>query len=116
MARDVSQSLLAGTITPGPADLIFAGPPDAIVLSVQAEGPFTLRRRRLGYGLHAHDFMLREAGPPMNVWQRANFEQVERGPDARCIPDGTHQNGELQTEIRAEILRILRARKTPGFV
>lgn len=227
MARDVSQGLLAGAITPGPADLIFAGamldnlrnspltarydiltreglrsagPPDAIVLSVQAEAPFTLRHRRLGYGLHAHDFVLRDAGPAMNAWLRANFERVERGPDAiladylelidviqahapgtrilicnvmstngwedminydmveaplgrslsnvlakdvnltlhdlarqrdvaivdtdaiaadlgghRCIPDGTHQNGELQTETRAEILRILRARNTPGF-
>jgi hypothetical protein len=227
MARDVSQGLLAGPITPGPADLIFAGamldalrnspvtarydiltreglrvagPPDAVVLSVLAEAPLTLRHRRLGYGLHAHDFMLHQAGPAMNAWLRANFEQVERGPDdiladylelidviqarapgtrilicnvmstngwedminydmveaplgrslsnvrakdlnlalhdlasqrdiaivdtdaiaadmggQRCLPDGTHQNGELQTEIRAEILRILRARNTPGF-
>lgn len=227
IARDVSQGLLAGAVTPGPTDLIFAGamldnlrnspvtapyniltreglrvagPPDAIVLSLQGEAQFALQHRRLGYGLYAHDFVLREAGPATNAWLRANFEVVERGPDAiladylemidvirarapaarilicnvmstngwedmisydmfdaplgaslsnvrskdanlilydlarqrdiaivdadaiaaelgghRCIPDGIHQNGELQAEIRAEILRILRARRMPGF-
>ncbi len=33
----------------------------------------------------------------------------------RCLPDGVHQNGEMQAEIRAEILRVLRARGVPGF-
>ncbi|MBV1917747.1 MAG: hypothetical protein KUG65_06760 [Sphingomonadaceae bacterium] len=32
-----------------------------------------------------------------------------------CIPDGIHQNGEMQTELRREILSILAARKVPGF-
>lgn len=33
----------------------------------------------------------------------------------RSIPDGIHQNGPMQAELRAEILRILRARRVPGF-
>jgi hypothetical protein len=31
------------------------------------------------------------------------------------LPDGIHSSGEMQSEIRSEILRILRARKVPGF-
>jgi hypothetical protein len=33
----------------------------------------------------------------------------------RNVPDGVHQNGAMQAETRAEILRILRARGVPGF-
>ena len=33
----------------------------------------------------------------------------------RSIPDGIHQNGPMQAELRAEILRILKARRVPGF-
>ncbi len=33
----------------------------------------------------------------------------------RSIPDGVHQNGAMQREVRAEVLRILRARGVPGF-
>jgi hypothetical protein len=33
----------------------------------------------------------------------------------RSMPDGVHQNGAMQAEMRAEILRILRARGVPGF-
>ena len=31
------------------------------------------------------------------------------------VPDGVHQSGTLQAEVRGEILRILRAREVPGF-
>ncbi|MDR3418131.1 MAG: SGNH/GDSL hydrolase family protein [Nevskia sp.] len=31
------------------------------------------------------------------------------------LPDGIHQSGAMQAEIRAEILRILRAQRIPGF-
>ena len=31
------------------------------------------------------------------------------------MPDGLHQNGTMQAEMRAEILHILRARRVPGF-
>ena len=33
----------------------------------------------------------------------------------RHLPDGVHQSGELQAEIRSEILAILRGRRAPGF-
>lgn len=33
----------------------------------------------------------------------------------RSLPDGVHQNGAMQAELRAEILRILRERGVPGF-
>lgn len=33
----------------------------------------------------------------------------------RHVPDGIHQSGPLQAELRAEILRILRRRRIPGF-
>jgi len=32
-----------------------------------------------------------------------------------CVPDAVHQNGEMQTAIRQEILAILAARQVPGF-
>jgi hypothetical protein len=31
------------------------------------------------------------------------------------LPDGVHQNGAMQSEMRAEILHILRTRRVPGF-
>jgi hypothetical protein len=31
------------------------------------------------------------------------------------LPDGVHQNGTMQSEMRAEILHILRTRRAPGF-
>lgn len=34
---------------------------------------------------------------------------------AIAIPDGTHQNGEMQAELRAEIRAILAGRNVPGF-
>jgi len=33
----------------------------------------------------------------------------------RSMPDGVHQNGAMQAELRAEIVRILRERRVPGF-
>jgi hypothetical protein len=33
----------------------------------------------------------------------------------RSVPDGIHQNGEMQAEVLAEILRVLHARRVPGF-
>lgn len=34
---------------------------------------------------------------------------------AKSIPDGTHQNGAMQAELRSEIVSILRSRGVPGF-
>jgi hypothetical protein len=177
-----------------------AGPPDAIVFSLNAEAENVLRHRRLGYALQFHGFRLADAGLAFVAWLRANFISVRRSPDEiradfralidlvradapatqflicnvmstsgaddiqnyapfdapldqtistvhakamnlmlhdlarerdiaiidadaiaaelggqRSLPDGVHQNGEMQAELRAEILRILRARGVPGF-
>ena len=182
------------------AGLSIAGPPDAIVLSLNAEPRMLMRHRTLGYTLHIHLFRLHSAGPVMVDWVRRTFEPVrvshedikrdlaamadrlrqtsprlrilvmnsvssngdedihsytafdkplgdtldgidtqERNlvlqdvardhdllivdTDAiaaelggqRSIPDGLHQNGIMQAEIRAEVLRILRAEGVPGF-
>jgi hypothetical protein len=227
IASDLARSLLGGAITPQPADWIFAGavlnslgrspanerytvlgrdglrqagPPDAIVLSLNAEPPATLRHRRLGYAFHYHDYRLWDAGDAFRAWVRAEFEPVPRDlgeiqadyrtlidlirqdaprtrilignmmstsgfddvqdyaafdapleatldavrcktlnlmlhdlarerdidtidADAiaaelggqRSMPDGIHQNGEMQAALRSEILRILGARGAPGF-
>ena len=227
MARDMAETLAGGPMALTPADWIFAGatlnalgrspaserytvlardglraagPPDAIVLSLNAEAPTILRHRRLGYALQFHDFRLADSGPAFIAWLRANFETVRRSIDdvradfgalvdllrarapatqilvcnimstsgeediqtyapfdapigrtlpsahaksmnlmlhdlarerdiaiidadaiaaelggQRSLPDGIHQNGEMQAELRAEILRILRARNVPGF-
>jgi hypothetical protein len=210
IARDLAETLAPGPMTPTPADWMFAGatlsalraagPPDAIVLSLNAEAANVLRHRRLGYALQFHDFRLADAGLAFVAWLRANFISVRRSPDEiradfralidlvradapatqflicnvmstsgaddiqnyapfdapldqtistvhakamnlmlhdlarerdiaiidadaiaaelggqRSLPDGVHQNGEMQAELRAEILRILRARGVPGF-
>jgi hypothetical protein len=227
IARDLAETLAAGSMTPTPADWMFAGatlnalnrspaserytiltrsglraagPPDAIVFSLNAEAENVLRHRRLGYALQFHGFRLADAGLAFVAWLRANFISVRRSPDEiradfralidlvradapatqflicnvmstsgaddiqnyapfdapldqtistvhakamnlmlhdlarerdiaiidadaiaaelggqRSLPDGVHQNGEMQAELRAEILRILRARGVPGF-
>ena len=227
IAQDLAGSLAGGAIVPDAADWIFAGailealgtspaterytvltreglhsvaPPDAIVLSLNAEGPPILRHRRLGYSLSCYSWRIAEAGRAFQPWLRANFEPVRRtiqdiradyrvlidlirakaprtqilicnlmstsgvddvqsyaGFDAPIgdtlanvrskemnlmlydlardrdvaivdsdaiaaelggrthIFDGVHQSGEMQAEMRAEILRILRARGVPGF-
>jgi hypothetical protein len=58
-----------------------ADPPDAVLLSLLAEGVFVLRHRRLGYALHLHLYRILEAGPAFQAWLRANFEQVRRTPE-----------------------------------
>jgi hypothetical protein len=227
ISDDLAKTLSAGPIVLTPADWIFAGamlndlqtsptnetyavltrsglcaagPPDAIVLSLNSEGSVLLRHRRLGYSASFHDFRLSDAGPAFRNWLRMNFEPVRRtlddirddygqlieavrgvNPTAeilvnnlvsskarediqnyswfeeplgntiasvrakdmnsmlsdvardhgiaivdsdaiaaelgafRAIPDSVHPNGLMQAEMRAEILRILRARRVPGF-
>jgi hypothetical protein len=227
IAHDIAEGLAGGAVTPDPADWMLAGallgalqrspatdrydiltreglreagPPDAILLSVNAEASRFLRHRRLGYSLHCHDYRMADAGPAFPPWLLANFEPVRRGLDdiradyralidliradapstqilicnamstsgyedvqsyegfdapmsqvlssvrdkdmnlmlhdlarerdiaivdadaiaaelggQRCLPDGVHQNGEMQAQLRGEILRILRARGVPGF-
>jgi hypothetical protein len=227
IGRDLAEGMAASKVTPTPADWMFAGsmlnalchspaterytvlgrnglreagPPDAIVFSLNGEAAMMLRHRRLGYALHVHDFRLADAGQAFLPWIRANFEPYRRSLDdvqadltamidliradapatqflvsnvmsttgeediqtyapfdapldtsissahakalnlmlhdlarerdiaiidadaiaaelggQRSLPDGVHQNGEMQAELRAEILRILRARGVPGF-
>lgn len=222
---DFTRSLASGPVAPTPADWIFAGalvaallrspltesceilerdgcrrigPPDAVVLSLNAEASVVLRHRRLGYALHCHGYRLEEAGGAVRAWLARDFEPVVRTPDdvrrdyrelvdglrarshtavlvmnmmsssgfetlhsyapfdaplgntlgtirakelnlmlhdlsRECgvsivdndaiaadmgsahLPDGVHNSGALQAELRSEILRILRARGVPGF-
>lgn len=222
---DFSRSLASGPVAPTPGDWIFAGalvaallrspltetgeilaregyrrigPPDAVVLSLNAEGSVVLRHRRLGYALHCHGYRLGEAGDAVRAWLARDFEPVARTPDdvrrdyrelvhrlragsrtavlvmnmmsssgfetqhsyapfdaplgntlgtvrakelnlmlhdlaregclsivdndaiaadmgSAHLPDGVHNSGALQAELRSEILRILRAQGVPGF-
>jgi hypothetical protein len=179
----------------------FVGPPNAIILSLQAENSTIMRHRKLGYSFGCYDFRLAEdAGRAFPHWLRAHFEPIRRSVedirgdyrvlcdliraqapqteilianvmstsdiddvqsyagfepplgetvasvhskdmnlmlydfarerdiaivDADAIAaelgarshlhDGMHQSGAMQAELRAEILRILRARSVPGF-
>jgi hypothetical protein len=176
-----------------------SAPADAMILSLNAEGPFRYRHRKLGYTLHCHGYRFQRLGDAL-AWIKESFEQVphtiddvrrdylelarlvrEAAPDrqilvlnsistlgredilsydaydpplgqtltsvrarelnamlhdiagetgiaivdsdalaaelgvGRCVPDGIHQNEELQDALREEILQILRARGVPGF-
>jgi hypothetical protein len=108
IAEDLAKTFTGGAVTPSPADWIFAGavlgalqrspttdrhqiltrnglrtagPPNAIVLSLRAEGRTILRHRRLGYTFHCHNYRLAGAGPAILAWLRANFEPVSRSLD-----------------------------------
>lgn len=227
ITKDLASSLAGGAVSPDAADWMFAGailnalgsspateqytvltrkglrtltPPDAIVLSLHAEGPRILKHRRLGYSFSSYDWRIGKAGRAFEPWLRANFEPVRRtihdiqtdyrilidliranapttqilicnimstigiediqnyaGFDAPIgetlasvrakemnlmlhdlarergiaivdcdaiaaelggrghLFDGVHQSGEMQAEVRDEILHILRARGVPGF-
>jgi hypothetical protein len=106
IARDLIDGLAAGTQTPGPADwlhagatlkalcaspltdrytmltragLAVAGPPDAVLLSLHAEGAAMLRHRRLGYTIACHHYRLTDAGPAFRAWLGEQFEPVRPG-------------------------------------
>jgi hypothetical protein len=226
LAEDFARSFGAGAATPTPGDWMFAGallsalqrsplteqyeiltrtglrqagPPDAVILSLNAESPVILRHRRLGYALNCHAFRIADAGPALRTWLQTDFEPVKRTPDeihrdylelidavgarsgmkvlilnvmstsgneeiqsyapfdrpmgdvlssirnkelnlmlhdlarqrdvsiidvdamaaalgeAAHLPDGVHNSGPMQAEVRREILRILRARGISGF-
>lgn len=55
--------------------------PGAILMSLHAEGNFVLRHRRLGYAFQCHAHRIFVAGPVIQAWLRAEFEQVRRTPD-----------------------------------
>ncbi|MBV8601865.1 MAG: hypothetical protein JO359_09920 [Candidatus Eremiobacteraeota bacterium] len=58
------------------AGLRTAGPADAVVLSLTAEGADVLRHRRLGYTLNLWEFRVAENGPGVRTWLDENFEKV----------------------------------------
>ena len=58
--------------------------PDAVLLSLHADGVFVLRHRRLGYALHCHAYRILEAGPAFQTWLR---DELRAGaPDAGRHP------------------------------
>lgn len=100
IAADLAQALGQGPVTPTPGDWMFmgaalkalqqtptldrydmltrtgiqaAGPPDAVLMSLHAETPVLLRHRRLGYTFRMHDYRLKDAGPAVAAWLRAEF-------------------------------------------
>ncbi len=109
IAADFAQTFAGGKVAPAPRDWITAGAvmaslvrspltepydvlsrtglrqltgiPDAVMMSLHADGVFTLRHRRLGYALYCHAYRILEAGPAFQMWLRTNFEQVRRTPD-----------------------------------
>jgi len=125
IAADFARTLAAGSIAPTPHDWIFAGalmsalrrtplddrcdlltrgglqqagPPDAVVLSLNAEPASLLRHRRLGYALHCHDFRIAEAGPAIRAWLQTDFEPVRRTlddsrRDCRALVDLLRERG-----------------------
>ncbi|MFI4976870.1 MAG: hypothetical protein ACHP84_20240 [Caulobacterales bacterium] len=116
MAQDLAETFPGGAATPSGADWMFAGaalnalqaspitdryqiltrnslrvagPPDAIILSLNAEPQTLLRHRRLGYTVHFHSFRMMAAGPALVPWLRANFEPVRHTVDnVRADYDG----------------------------
>jgi hypothetical protein len=226
IAADLVRAFAAGPVIPTPSDWLFAGcllstlwrspltdhydvltrtglrrtgPPDTVILSLNAETSFIVRHRRLGYTVNCYSYRVAQAGPAVQAWLRTNFEPIKRTPDdirrdyrdlidavsagshmkflilnsmstsgyenivsyvpfdrpmgdtlssihnkelnlmlhdlvrdrdvsivdvdaiaaelggASHLPDGVHQSGALQSEVRGEILRILRDRGAPGF-
>ena len=227
IADDFSRTFAAAKVMPGPREWIAAGAvmaallrsplnescdvlsraglrpsidrPDAVLMSLHAEGVFVLRHKRLGYALYCHAFRIVEAGPAFLAWLHANFEQVRRTPEdilrdycalvdavrargdtqflvlnavsttgnenihcyagferpigktlgsvraremnlmlhdlarernvaildadaiaadlgaQRHVPDGIHGSGLFQSEVRQELIRLLRAQGIPGF-
>jgi hypothetical protein len=130
IAADFARTFGAGTHVPAPADWIFAGsllsalrrspltdrydvltrggltqggPPDAVLLSLNAEWRQVLRHRRLGYYVQCHVFRIAETGPAVREWLRTNFEVVERSlPDV--LADYERLVDRLRTVSSATVL------------
>ncbi|HVO88733.1 MAG TPA: hypothetical protein VMV45_09335 [Casimicrobiaceae bacterium] len=108
IAADFSRSFASGKFPPRPIDWMFAGAlmasllrspitdrqdvltstglrqvdaPAAVLLSLNAEGVFVFRHRRLGYALQCHPFRIIEAGRAVQSWLHTDFEQVRRTPE-----------------------------------
>jgi hypothetical protein len=105
IAADLHEALSKSTTVPTADDWIFAGammatqdrspiretydlfsgagrtkghPPDAVLLSLNAEQPTVLRHRKLGYHLQVLQHHQSAAGPAVRQWLAKAFESVER--------------------------------------
>ncbi len=67
----------------------------------------TIRAKELNLMLHD---LAREGGVSI-----VDNDAIAADMGAAHLPDGVHNSGALQAELRSEILRILRARGVPGF-
>ena len=67
----------------------------------------TIRAKELNLMLHD---IAREGGVSI-----VDNDAIAADMGAAHLPDGVHNSGALQAELRSEILRILRARGVPGF-
>jgi hypothetical protein len=140
LAADFARSFASASAVPTPADWMFAGallaalqrspltdrydvltrsglrhvgPAEAVVLSLNAEAPFVLRHRRLGYALQCHEFRIAQAGPALRTWLDMEFERVQRSTDdvrrdyralieaARARGSGTARGGSAFLVINA---------------
>jgi hypothetical protein len=108
LAADMAQGVLGGPVTPGPADLHYAGSTlsaltrcplserydlltreglssrvavDAVVLSVSAEPKIVLRHRKLGYRAYWHRFRVDTTGQAIRNWLNVSFEPLARTID-----------------------------------
>ncbi|MGP0094547.1 MAG: hypothetical protein ACLPKB_32060 [Xanthobacteraceae bacterium] len=77
-----------------------AGPPDAIVMSLNAEPATYLRHRRKGYALHIAEHRVMDAGPAIRNWLLSDFEIVRRSID----------------DIRADYETLFRIRPETAFL
>jgi hypothetical protein len=79
------------------AGIVPAGPPDTVVLSLNAELAFAFRHRRLGYTLTLHGFWLDDLDPTIKAWIQSDFEAV-----CRSVADITQDYYELIDTVRAQ--------------
>ena len=56
-------------------------PPRTLLLSLNAEFPYLLRHRTLGYALNCHEYRLANLGPTLRGWLKSRFEMIPRTPD-----------------------------------
>jgi hypothetical protein len=108
LAADMTQAILGGPSTPGPADWLHAGSAlsaltrcplsarydlltreglsspaavDATVLSINAEPKMVLRHRTLGYRAYWHRFRVDTTGHAIRNWLNVSFEPLARTVD-----------------------------------
>lgn len=77
--------------------IVRAGPPDVVVLSLNAELAHAFRHRRLGYTLTIHGFRLEDLDPAIKAWMQSDFEV-----EVRSVADVTRDYYELIDAVRAQ--------------